>query len=127
MAGTRNVLLIEDEPMLRDLYQQALVQSDYVVRIARDADDTYRILSAFKPDYIFLDIMLPGKSGLELLPELRTNPALHSIDAKIIVLSNLAQHSVVDSALQNGADSYIVKADIKPFELPDIIAALDES
>lgn len=126
MAGTRNVLLIEDEPMLRDLYQQALVQSDYVVRVASHADETYRILAGFKPDYIFLDIMLPGKSGLELLPELRTNPALNSIDAKIIVLSNLAQHSVVDSALQNGADSYIVKADIMPFELPDIIKSVDE-
>lgn len=126
MAGTRNVLIVEDEPMLRDLYQQALVQSDYVVHVAGTAEQTYQVLANFKPDYIFLDIMLPSKSGLDLLPELRTNPALNCVDAKIIVLSNLAQHSVVDSALQNGADSYIVKADIMPFELPDIIKSVDE-
>lgn len=126
MAGIRNVLIIEDEPMLRDLYQQALVQSNYVVHVASTAEQTYQVLANFKPDYVFLDIMLPGKSGLDLLPELRTNPALNCVDAKIIVLSNLAQHSVVDSALQNGADSYIVKADIMPFELPDIIKSVDE-
>lgn len=126
MAGTKNVLLVEDEPMLRDLYQQALVQSDYVVRVASTAEDAYHVLSGFKPDYILLDIMLPGKSGLEMLPDLRSNPSLNSINAKIIILSNLAQHSVVDSALQNGADSYVVKADIMPFELPDVITSVDQ-
>lgn len=124
MAGSRNVLLIEDEPMLRALYRKALIKNQYTVEEAADAEGAYSKLSDFKPNYIFLDIMLPGKSGLEVLQELRTNPVHGCTDAKIVILTNLAQRSVADNAMEHGADGYIIKADILPTDLPEIIESL---
>ncbi len=127
MDGTKKVLIVEDEPMLRRLYQRALTDADFATAVARDADETYAKLARFKPDYIFLDIMLPGKSGLELLQEFKSDPTLGCMDAKIIILTNLAQHSVADNAMEHGADGYIIKADILPIDLPDIINSIDQA
>ncbi len=126
MAGLKNVLVVEDEVMIRDLYRSALVNSHYVVEVAGSAEELYAVLRNFHPDCIFLDIMLPGVSGLEILKELRTNPARGCKDAKIVILTNLAQRSVADSATENGADGYIIKADILPKDLPKIISTLEE-
>lgn len=126
MAGLRNVLLIEDDPMIRDLYRMALVNNQYVVEVADSAEETYAKLIRFQPDVIFLDIMLPGTSGLEILKELRTNPGRRCVDAKIVVLTNLAQRSVADNAMASGADGYVIKADILPKDLPKVVASLEQ-
>jgi DNA-binding response OmpR family regulator len=126
MAGSRNVLIIEDEPMIRDLYRNALTDAHHTVEVADNADEAYDKLNRFHPDYVFLDVMLPGKSGLEILQELRTNPDLGCTEAKIIILTNLAQRSVADNAIEHGADGYIIKADILPKDLPKVIESFEQ-
>lgn len=126
MAGLRNVLIIEDDVVIRDLYRTALVQADYTVENVGSAEELYQKLATFKPDVVFLDIMLPNISGLEILKELRTNPAHQCADAKIIMLTNLAQRSVIDNAMENGADGYVIKAEILPRDLSTVIASLEE-
>ncbi|MDB5183326.1 MAG: Response regulator receiver protein [Candidatus Saccharibacteria bacterium] len=126
MAGLKNVLLVEDEPMIRDLYRIALADSGYTVEVADNADEAFTKLGKFQPDCIFLDVMLPGTSGLEILTELRSNPAHGCMDAKIVILTNLAQRSVADNAMEHGADGYVIKADIFPRDLPKVIKSLEE-
>jgi len=126
VAGLKNVLVVEDDAMIRDLYKMALANAEYVVDVADSADELYAKLERFQPDVVFLDVMLPGTSGLEILKELRTNPARGCMDAKIIVLTNLAQRSVADNAMDNGADGFIIKADILPKDLPRVIESLEE-
>jgi DNA-binding response OmpR family regulator len=126
MAGLKNVLLIEDDPMIRDLYRMSLANSQYVIEVADSADEMYAKLENFHPDCIFVDVMLPGVSGLEILKELRTNPKHGCTNAKIIVLTNLAQRSVADNAMNNGADGFIIKADMLPRDLPAVIKSLEE-
>lgn len=112
--------------MIRDLYRMALVNNQYVVEVADSAEETYAKLVRFQPDVIFLDIMLPGTSGLEILKELRTNPGRRCMEAKIVVLTNLAQRSVADNAMASGADGYVIKADILPKDLPKVVASLEQ-
>lgn len=126
MAGSKNVLIVEDDAMIRDLYKMTLANADYVVEVADSADEMYSILEKFQPGFIFLDVMLPGISGLEILKELRTNPDRGCVDAKIVVLTNLAQRTVADNAMDNGADGFIIKADILPGDLPRVIKSLEE-
>lgn len=126
MAGLKNILLVEDDPMIRDLYQMALASEQYVVEVADSAEEAYAKLARFQPDCIFLDVMLPGTSGLEILKELRSNPARRCTNAKIVILTNLAQRSVADNAIASGADGYIIKADILPKDLPRVVASLEE-
>ena len=104
----------------------ALANSGYVVEAADSAEELYAKLENFKPDCIFLDVMLPGTSGLEVLKELRTNPSLGCVGIYIVVLTNLAQRSVADNAMENGADGFIIKADILPRDLPKVIESLEE-
>lgn len=126
MAGSKNVLIVEDDAMIRDLYKMTLANANYVVEVADSAAEMYAKLEKFLPKFIFLDVMLPGTSGLEILKELRTNPARGCMDAKIVVLTNLAQRTVADNAMDNGADGFIIKADILPNDLPRVIQSLEE-
>lgn len=126
MAGLKNVLVVEDDAMIRDLYKMALANAEYTVEVADSADELYSKLTRFKPDVMFLDVMLPGTSGLQVLKELRSNPKFDCTDIKIVVLTNLAQRTVADNAMNNGADGYIIKADILPKDLPKVIESLEE-
>jgi two-component system phosphate regulon response regulator PhoB len=126
MAGLRNILLVEDDVMIRDLYRSALISSGYVVSPCGSAEELYIKLRTFRPDCVFLDIMLPGTSGLEILKELRTNPLHGCTKAKIVMLTNLAQRSVADNAISNGADGYVIKADILPKDLPKVVVSLED-
>src|ERR1700722_18972694 len=126
MAGLRNVMIVEDDVMIREVYRTALVLAHYTVDEAENVDELYVKLKTFHPDCIFLDIMLPGVSGLEILKELRSNPAHGCTNTKIVVLTNLGQRSVADSAMEGGADGFIIKADILPKEIPKVIDSLEE-
>lgn len=126
MAGLRKILIVEDNMMIRDLYRIALVEKQYTVEVATDANEAYQKLKNYHPDCVLLDIMLPGISGLEILQELRKNPAHGCAFAKIVILTNLAQRSATESAIANGADGYIIKSDILPRDLPSVIESLEE-
>ncbi len=108
------------------MYRMALANAQYSVEVADSADEMYAKLDLFQPDCIFLDVMLPNVSGLEILKELRTNPAHGCMNAKIVVLTNLAQRSVADNAMDNGADGFIIKAEILPKDLDKVIKSLEE-
>lgn len=126
MAGLRKILIVEDDVMIRDLYRVALVDKQYTVEIAADAAAVYAKAPVFHPDCILLDIMLPGVSGLEILRELRTNPVHQCQSVKIVIITNLAQRSATENAIANGADGYVIKADILPKDLPAVITSLEE-
>ncbi|MHB1865343.1 MAG: response regulator transcription factor [Candidatus Saccharimonadales bacterium] len=119
-------MLVEDEAMIRQLYRTALIKADFNVAEAEDVNELYTKLRDFHPDVVFLDIMLPGVSGLEILKELRNNPAHGCTEAKIIILTNIGQRSIADNATENGADGFIIKADILPKDLVEVIHSLEK-
>lgn len=128
MAGSRirNVILVEDDVMIRELYRAKLINAGYIVHVVGSAKELYVALESFSPDILLLDVMLPDVTGLEILKELRSNPLRNCLDKKIIILTNLAQSSVTDSAIESGADGFILKTDIMPKDLPLIIQSLEE-
>lgn len=125
MAGLKNVLVVEDDDMIRELYRTTLVNHQFSVAVAGTAEEAFRVVQTFRPDCILLDIMLPGFSGLDVLKELRTKPEYHCKDAAIILLTNISQRTLTETAVESGADGYIIKSDILPSDLPNIIASLE--
>ena len=67
----------------------------------------FSLIQKFQPDMILLDLLLPKKSGFEVLEQIKSDPALKT--TPVIVLSNLGQDEDIKKALQMGADDYLVK------------------
>lgn len=113
------ILLVEDDQFISELYQRKLTDNDFKVKLAKDGEMALFQLKTFQPDLILLDIMLPKKSGWEVLEELKDIKKEGGF--KIVMLSNLGEKDKIDQALEMGADDYLIKASLTPSELVEII------
>jgi DNA-binding response OmpR family regulator len=110
------LLVIEDEPRLRDLVARTLRHEGYGVQAVEDGADGYAEARTGTYDAIVLDVMLPTMSGLEICLRLRRN----RVDTPILMLT--ARDAVEDrvAGLDSGADDYLVK----PFAFDELLARL---
>ena len=108
------ILIIEDEPSLRELIERAMNKEGYVVECAADFISAQTKVIGYNYDCILLDIMLPGGSGLQILEQLRSMGRRENV----IIIS--ARDSVDDrvAGLELGADDYLAK----PFHMSELIA-----
>lgn len=110
MSGEqKNILVVDDNQDVRDLVVHILNADGFHVFSAPDGDNALAILKANKVDLVLLDVMMPGKSGLEVLEEIRTgsNKSIHEIPVMMITAKSSTDD--IDQALARGANSYIVK------------------
>ena len=110
------ILIVEDEPALRELIQRSLEKERYVVEVAADFNSALRKIEDYDYDCVLLDIMLPDGSGLDLLEKLK---AMHKRE-NVIIIS--AKDSLEDKVLglELGADDYLTK----PFHLAELNARI---
>jgi DNA-binding response OmpR family regulator len=109
------VLLIEDDEAAAEMYRLRLSADGYVVVIGRDGDEGLRLATAEEPDFIYLDLRLPGLDGFEVLERLRGDPATNHIP--VIILSNYGEPELRERGLRLGALEFLVKADTTPGQL----------
>jgi DNA-binding response OmpR family regulator len=88
METQKTILVIEDDPGQQEIYRMALELAGFQVVVRGQADAGLRWLEQIQPDLILLDLMLPGKSGVEMLSEIRQRP--NGQEAAIIVVSAIA-------------------------------------
>lgn len=113
-----HILLIEDDPMLTELYQVKLEMEGFQATVATDGESGLKQSKKLKPDLILLDIMLPKLNGFAVLKELKANRGTAAIP--VIVLTNLGGEKADNDkklALSLGASQFLVKT----FHLPDDI------
>jgi DNA-binding response OmpR family regulator len=110
-AGT--VLVVDDEPMVREVVTRYLQLDGFRVHEAADGTAASRWLAEHRPDLVVLDIMLPGTDGLGILRQLRT-----SGDIPVILLTARAEEVDRVLGLELGADDYVVK----PFSTRELVA-----
>ncbi|MBE6178105.1 MAG: response regulator transcription factor [Rikenellaceae bacterium] len=110
------ILIVEDEPSLRELMYRELTRESYVVECAATYDEADRKLAGYSYDCILLDIMLPDGNGLRLLEELKRNEREESV---IIISARDALEDKVEG-LELGADDYLAK----PFHLIELVARI---
>lgn len=126
MAGLSKILLVEDTPQIADIYTQVLTRQGYKLKVAGNVDELLKIVPKYKPDLIFLDIMLPGgRTGLDALKILRNDPRYGAQKTRIVLLTNLGQNDEVQKLWEKYADGYVVKAEIDPHELNEIIESFN--
>ncbi len=122
MAGSKTILFVEDDKLIAEMYARTLKNSGFTVDFAYDGAEALVRAGQKHYDLILLDIMMPEKTGIEVLDELRGPDGTGYPDTKIIVLTNLAQDKTSQEALRAQADGYIIKADIVPSQLASLIS-----
>jgi DNA-binding response OmpR family regulator len=112
-----NVLLVEDDPSVLEMYRLKLELDGYRVNTALDGEDGLRKAGDLRPDIIFLDIRLPKIDGLEVLRKLRMDDRTREIP--VIILSNYDEDDLVARGLRLGAHEYLIKARTTPTSLSE--------
>ena len=110
--GHKTILIADDDPTIRELYSSELEKGGYIIEQASDGVEALEILKQNKPDLILLDIMMPRKSGLDVLSEIKQDPSLMNIP--IFILSALGDTDDKARGLSLGATRYIAKAETIP-------------
>ena len=123
MAGVESkdalVLCVDDDSDIRELLTRVLSHAGYKVETARDGDTGLAAVELRKPEVVLLDIKMPGKSGIEVLKELKqSNP-----DLQIIMVSGIGDLSTALDCIKMGAADFVVK----PFTHKDILRRVDEA
>ena len=107
-----HILVVDDDDGIRTLVKQYLNEKKFLVTTAKNAEDAKEKISIIKFDLIVLDIMMPGKSGLEFTSENKDN-----INTPIILLTAKGESSERVEGLEVGADDYLPK----PFEPKELV------
>ncbi|MGF1665850.1 MAG: response regulator transcription factor [Acidimicrobiia bacterium] len=113
MPRQQRILVIDDEPRVREVVVTYLEREGFKILEAADAETARRHLAGPEPDLVILDIMFPGASGLDLLHELRRTSA-----TPVILLTARAEEADRVLGLELGADDYVVK----PFSPRELVA-----
>ena len=116
------ILLIEDDPLLIDIYSTKLKESGFEVTVAEDGEKGLKSLEGAMPDLVLLDIVLPKQNGWEVLSKIRQNDRFK--DLKVVLLSNLGQKEEIEKGLSLGADRYLIKAHFTPTQVVQEIQKL---
>ena len=111
-----HILIVEDETKVAQALKEGLEREGFEVTVARTGEEGYYLLDARSFDLVVLDLMLPGRSGLEILGTLRTRD--RGIPVLILTARDTVQDRVV--GLDAGADDYLVK----PFAFPELAARI---
>lgn len=103
----KKILIADDEPDILEIIQYNLKNEGYEVATAKNGNDALDLAKRFNPDLIILDIMMPGKTGIEVCNLLRMQPAFN--DTLIIFLTALSDEGTEIKGLETGADDYLTK------------------
>lgn len=112
------VLIVDDEPQIRRLLRNTLERAGYNVSQAADAREAMRELGIEKPDAVLLDLGLPDRDGLELVPLMKAQST-----ATLLIVSAREDTAEKVAALDLGADDYLTK----PFDTEELLARLRTS
>jgi DNA-binding response OmpR family regulator len=108
----KHILIIDDDIHIGNMLEEALTKEEYAVSRAYSGTEAVLVLSKIKPDLILLDLMLPGLSGEELLPQIKGIPV-------IVVSAKVDMDNKVD-VLLGGAADYVTK----PFDIKELLARI---
>jgi two-component system, NarL family, response regulator DesR len=122
MTHRKRVLLAEDHPLMRDAIASVLSREHDLIGIVGDGNEVLPIALRLTPEAIVLDVSMPGRSGLQIFPELRIQMPL----AAIIILTAHSEPIYIEEAFRRGADGYVLKSTLMRDLLPAISTSLQK-
>jgi DNA-binding response OmpR family regulator len=116
---SRRVLIIEDEPNIIEAISFILTRDGWLVDTHSNGHDAVAVVRARAPDLVILDVMLPGRSGYDILTDLRAQPETQNLP--VLMLTARGQARDREMAQKAGASRFMTK----PFSNADVIEALN--
>jgi CheY-like chemotaxis protein len=110
LQGT--LLLVDDDDALAEMYALQLTASGFHVTTASSGVEALALVNDVLPDLIYLDLGLPGMTGLEVLERLRSAPNTAAVP--IVILTNFSEPEMMERGKALGAQDYLVKVDTPP-------------
>ncbi len=110
-----HILVVDDEEMIRDMLQQSIAMAGYRCSMAGSADEALGIMVTSPVDVVITDIKMPGKSGIELLREVKRS---HSAD--VIVITGYAEEYAYETIIELGASDFVGK----PFRTKELLVRI---
>ncbi|NTV31145.1 response regulator [candidate division WWE3 bacterium] len=111
----KQILFIEDDLLLRDIYSRSLTKAGFNVVMAEDGVIGLEKADDQPFDLILLDVMMPKMHGIDVLKHLKMN--VKTKDIPVLMMTNLGQESVLEEAFGLGAIGFLIKAKLLPPEL----------
>jgi two-component system OmpR family response regulator len=105
----KQILVVDDNQDIRELIIRMLDFEDYDILTANDGEEALKIIKSHRFDLILLDVMMPGKSGIEVLSEIRSSKDSQIKNLAVVMITAKSLIDDIDAALSAGATSYIVK------------------
>ena len=111
----KKILIAEDEAILSTLLEKKLIEEGYQIFVAEDGEKTMEILNKEKVDLLLLDIIMPKKSGFEVMEEMKKDSKLSKIP--VIIISNSGQPVELSKIKELGAKDWLIKTEFSPQEV----------
>jgi two-component system OmpR family response regulator len=118
--STSRILVVDDNSDIRDLITFILSDAGYQAVSATDGESAWELLTSSAIDLALLDVMMPGKSGLDLLGDLRGSSDSHLSQLPVLLISAKSQGGDIERGIALGANSYL----IKPFKAGALLAEI---
>ena len=116
---TSRILIVDDELSVRELLTEGLETFGYRTRMAAGADAAYRMIQEEQPHLVLSDIDMPGKTGLELLDQVKKlNP-----DIEVVMVTGVIDADIAINSIRQGATDYVTK----PFNLEEVRIVVDRT
>lgn len=110
------ILIVDDEPNILISLEYLMQREGFEVSVARDGEQALEAIARDVPDLVLLDVMMPGKTGLEVCQHVRANDRLRAV--RIVMLTAKGRETDVAKGLALGANAYVTK----PFSTRDLVA-----
>lgn len=116
---TKKILVVEDEKDMRDVIVETLNEIGYTVVAAADADEGMKLYHDEHPDLIVLDILMPGKTGLALLSDIRKEAGGDKVHVIMLTNYNPTNSNLIEPILKSNPEYYLIKSNISMDTLVD--------
>lgn len=122
LSVVNRILIIEDDLPLYNLYAAELKLKGYEVLNISDGMMAFDAVKAQKPDLVLLDIVLPGRNGVDILQDIKSD--LQTKDVRVIMLTNYGGDTNVNKSMELGAEDYILKYNVVPSDIASKVASM---
>jgi two-component system, OmpR family, response regulator BaeR len=114
-AKATKVLFIDDEPAFLELYKDKFAAEGFEVKVCNESENAWNLITIYKPDIIFLDLVMANTDGIGLLKKIKGTPETQWIT--IVMLSNIDNDADKKECLNEGASQFLIKSSFTPQEL----------